>query len=127
MNRKQRRALPSELAKARKAQRAKANITEAMVVAFRTGMDGPQSVTADVKCACGSIFRVPGIESPDFGRDMTKTGDEEQASATTGKWRVGGCPACGRAHRLRATMVVIVEEEDEPMVKLPKSGLILPR
>lgn len=79
--------------------------TEAGIVAFRVGVT-PQTVDADVQCGCGTIFRVPSIPVP----------DGELVPTVTGPWlpEVGGfmCPGCNRSHRVRATVVVTVEEED---------------
>lgn len=114
------------------------NRTQALVVSYlvgyRHGMTEEdrsgliRNVGADIRCSCGKEFRFAAIEAPDFVRDPTKIGEQEQAPSATGRWTEGRCPSCGRSHRARFTGVVIVEEEEIPDTTTApeESGLILP-
>jgi len=89
----------------------------ALVIAFGVGLSGERSLDADVKCGnCGTYFRFKGVPAPDFGRDFSLSGKQEQAAASTGPWLPGRCPDCRLAHRVRATIVVSVEPELRALV-----------
>lgn len=81
--------------------------TEALVLGWKVAMDQPDTITVDVRCGCGKAFRFSAAPiSPEFTRTNLQEG-----GATTSSWATGKCPDCERGHRIRTTIVVIVEEE----------------
>lgn len=107
MNRQQMKEL------ARRQERLKNNPTggtEALVLGWKVAMDAPDTITVDVRCGCGKAFRFSAAPiSPEFQRTNLQEG-----GAVTSSWAVGACPDCKRGHRIRTTIVVIVEEEQKP-------------
>jgi len=110
MNRQTRRALKRLNEKADELRTGRR--TEAKVMALMVGYKSPGTVGAYVRCGCGKDFTFSEIPFAEFVRDTSKVGKDEQAPASTGPWVEGRCPQCGRGHRVRATAIVIVEEED---------------
>jgi hypothetical protein len=124
LSRQQRRSIDRKIGKLKE---LKANEPDARVIGIRVGMAGPQTVAAGVLCGCGAIFRVGDLPLPDYYPEGGQKPENPHGSST-GEWAVIGCPTCNRAHRLRATVVVVVEEEVETIINptVTDSGLIVP-
>lgn len=107
MNRQQMR---EDARRREKARAALAHETKARILGFKVN-EGSPTLTVDLQCECGQVSRMNAVQPPgEFARNLSKL-EPQSGGSVTGEWSMGGCPNCGRPHRVRATMVVIVEED----------------
>lgn len=96
---------------ARRVAKAFPQITQAKVMK----VDGDVSLTVHIECECGKLFNLSDVGVSGYQIGETPVTNPSVA-AKTGEWVAGRCPnpACGRAHRVRSTLMVTVEEEKLP-------------